>query len=358
MSPTLMAVPPARSPFNARSTILRHVKRAQGRTDAPLIVSAIPELAILPRSWHSILISLVLSSTSSVTWDFERTGRTTTLSHHNPIHVFPLGDPVLPWPPTYHPAYSHVYDHPRRHSYPPYQPRGRALRRLNGFNACGPGPERSMTDAIDIQPFEIPQPQETQSAPSTLAVTHETCIGMLPEAQMVHKIDNECDAAGDEVFVFFVIGRALNTLHSIQTPSRSIADTHLDSFETDPLGLSTDAAADLSGGGNSDASTLFRTAAEDSVPLTDDHLSRLFTTFLEDASHSSILQAGTSNLPDEVIELQAPSKLTEQDALTGPYDGVNLQQSGPNASTRWDVLPRFHNSFDSQQSGPSGFARH
>ncbi|KAI6141015.1 hypothetical protein BKA82DRAFT_31702 [Pisolithus tinctorius] len=373
MSPTLMPVPPARFPFNARSTILRHVKRAQGRPDAPLTVLAIVCLVVLANSPSSP----DPGSRSSFHWFFprclrslgtsNRTGRTTTLSHHNPIPVFPPGDPVLPWPPTYHSAYPYGYDHPRRHSYPPYQPRGRTLRRLNGLNVCGPGPERSVIDKIDTQPFEIPQPQETQSAPSVLAVTHEvgvlilpydvradplqTCTGMLPEAQMVHKVNNVYSVSCG-------CGSFLLALASRRRRSRSIADTHLDSFETDPLGLSTDAAADLSGGVNSDASTLFRTAAEDSVPLTDDHLSRLFTTFLEGASHSSILQAGTSNLPDETIETQAPSKLTEQDALTGPYDGVNLQQSGPNASTRWDVLPRFHNSFDSQQSGPSGFARH
>lgn len=144
MSPTLMPVPPARSPFNARSAILRHVKRSQGRPDAPLNVLAIVCLVVLA----VILLSIARyfyrtrsqnspsspdpGSRSSFHWFFprclrslgtsNRTGRTTTLSHHNPIPAFPPGDPVRPWPPTYCPAYSHVYDHPRRHSYPPYQP--------------------------------------------------------------------------------------------------------------------------------------------------------------------------------------------------------------------------------------------
>lgn len=160
---------------------------------------------------------------------------------------------------------------------------------------------------------------------------------------MVHKVDNECDAAGDKPAVAVVLSCSPFQADDVEVDRSRIPD--FDSFETDFFGLSTDTAADLSGGGNSDASTLFRTAAEDSVPLADDHLSRLFTTFLEDAGHSSISQSGTSNLPDEAIAPQAPSTLTEQDTFTGPYDRVNLQQSGPNVSTRGDVLPRFHNSF-------------
>ncbi|KAI5986312.1 hypothetical protein F5J12DRAFT_916179 [Pisolithus orientalis] len=222
MSPTLMPVPPARSPFNARSAILRHVKRSQGRPDAPLNVLAIPELAILPRPWQSILISLVLSSMSSVTRDFEQ-----DWAYHD-------SQPPQPYPrvPARRPSSSVA-------SYV-----------LPSLLSCIRPPSSPFVSAVSTGAISLiirlafRDTPTTRNTERTFHASGNTCIGMLLEAQMVHKVDNECDAAGDKPAVAVVLSCSPFQADDVEVDRSRIPD--FDSFETDFFGLSTDTAADLS----------------------------------------------------------------------------------------------------------------
>ncbi|KAI6011127.1 hypothetical protein EDC04DRAFT_781599 [Pisolithus marmoratus] len=97
----------------------------------------------------------------------------------------------------------------------------------------GPAPERSVRNDVNevvVQPVQILQPPEPQSALSTLAVAREPSIATSEEAQVGHTVGNECDT--DTVFLFLVIGCALDTFHSVQT-SESASGTATPKAGTD-----------------------------------------------------------------------------------------------------------------------------
>ncbi|KAI6140963.1 hypothetical protein BKA82DRAFT_4341816 [Pisolithus tinctorius] len=129
MSPTLVPV------VNARSAVLRHVKRAEGHTDTSVVVLAVICVVILTVTLLSIAryfcrerrrnssSSTDPSSRSPSHWYSPRcfgslrTGRTATSSHQDPLPALPPRDPVRPWPATYRPRYPRVHfaDRPYSH---------------------------------------------------------------------------------------------------------------------------------------------------------------------------------------------------------------------------------------------------
>ncbi|KAI6140988.1 hypothetical protein BKA82DRAFT_1005787, partial [Pisolithus tinctorius] len=155
MSPTLV---PA---VSARSTALRHVKRAESHTDIPIVVLAVICLVILTLTIVSIAryfcrerrrnssSSTDPSGRSPSHWYSPRclgslrTGCTATPSHQDPFPALPPRDPVRPWPVTYRPTYPRVhhehrpYSH-RSHRFGEYRPSSLAVYRLSGLNAYQP----------------------------------------------------------------------------------------------------------------------------------------------------------------------------------------------------------------------------
>lgn len=127
MSPTLVPV------VNARSTVLRHVKRAESHTDTSVVVLAVISVVILTVTLLFVAryfcrarrrnspSSTDSSGQSSSHWYSPRcfgslrTGRTVTPSHQDPFLALPPRDPVRPWPATCRPMYPRVHNSHRPH---------------------------------------------------------------------------------------------------------------------------------------------------------------------------------------------------------------------------------------------------
>ncbi|KAI6044125.1 hypothetical protein EDC04DRAFT_461090 [Pisolithus marmoratus] len=166
-----------------------------------------------------------------------RASCTPTVGHSDPFPPLPK-DLTRPWS-EYHPAYPRVH-HPlppcpyrscRASEYRPggldeYQPGGRIplgrrafsvyladglpthrkprpsntmrppVRKSVSVQEVGPPPERSSSNDVNevvVQPVQILQPPEPQSALSTLAVAREPSIATSEEAQIGHTVGDECD---------------------------------------------------------------------------------------------------------------------------------------------------------------------
>ncbi|KAI6151497.1 hypothetical protein BKA82DRAFT_1006373 [Pisolithus tinctorius] len=229
MSPTLVPV------VNARSAVLRHVKRAEGHTDTSVVVLAVICVVILTVTLLSIAryfcrerrrnssSSTDPSSRSPSHWYSPRcfgslrTGRTATSSHQDPLPALPPRDPVRPWPATYRPRYPRVHfaDRPYSHrshrfgdlavyrlsGLNAYQPGDHPPRRPPGFNAYTPGglPLYRRPRPYNMKLFPIyPNHTNAQSVRSTPAVARKTSIGTSEEARISHEAVNESNDSAPE----------------------------------------------------------------------------------------------------------------------------------------------------------------
>ncbi|KAI6000272.1 hypothetical protein EDC04DRAFT_1071414 [Pisolithus marmoratus] len=255
MPPTPIPALPSTSTSTTRSSVFRHVKRAQEGTDAPAIVLAVVCAILLlvvllsvARYFHRIKCFFSLSSPRprgrfTFSWLFPRrlvslrtSNPTSRTPHSNP---FPPRDPARPWS-QYRPAYLRVY-HPHR-PYPYHScrvaecrsdglkvdlPGDRIPHRRIGFIIHLPGdlaahrrqrpssmrcpqvrtsasvpevghaPEITVTNDVNEVDVQILQQQNTLSI---RAVVCAPGIRTLEEVQIGHEVDSECDTAGDMAF--------------------------------------------------------------------------------------------------------------------------------------------------------------
>ncbi|KAI6158325.1 hypothetical protein EDD17DRAFT_1012711 [Pisolithus thermaeus] len=258
MSPIPLPVSSYRSTSTARSNVIRHVKRARSGTDAPVIVLATVCIILL-----FLILFLIarrfyrtrrFSSRSSpkpdrrstfwrffprklrFLWTSNRTRRTATVSHPDPLPAIPLKAPARPWlvyhparPRMCHPPHAHLRRSPRvcenrigdhkvyrrggpnprwrsdSNTYllgdlPPHrQPRPsrpQVRPRVSG-KYIRPFLEISVTRGVGGNDVRTPRSPESKNTPSTPALAREGSIGTSQETQIGHEVDSECDAAGD-----------------------------------------------------------------------------------------------------------------------------------------------------------------